>query len=159
VLCVQCFQRYKSLISVTFECDSFWQRMEDSRYADSDFTKLYIPASVEVLNNRYFYECELLLSVTLELSSKLRRVASDSFQQSICHIQIVFLPFPSGSFWVAVQCGVCSVFQLIIDKEWLFRQNSSRSHESGILDGKVSSQHSLQFLMLVVGLTSSLDNS
>jgi hypothetical protein len=82
ILCAFCFRSCESLLSVTFECDSTLQRIEECAFALSGLTTIHIPSSVEMLCKRCFWYCESLVSVTFEPDSKLREVAGDSFKWS-----------------------------------------------------------------------------
>jgi predicted DsbA family dithiol-disulfide isomerase len=48
----------------------------------SGLTAIHIPASVEVLCNHCFWNCNSLASVTFELDSKLQRIEESAFEES-----------------------------------------------------------------------------
>jgi hypothetical protein len=79
------------LTSVAFESDLKLQRIEKSAFPQSGLTSIHIPASVEVLCERCFSDCESLTSVTFELHSKLREVGVNSFVRSP-HLHLIKYP-------------------------------------------------------------------
>jgi hypothetical protein len=71
ILGESCFSNCQSLASITFESDSKLQQIEESAFAESGLTTIEVPASVEVLCNRCFFNYRLT-SITVELNSKLK---------------------------------------------------------------------------------------
>jgi hypothetical protein len=61
---------------VTFESGSRLSRTEKWTFAGTGLIEIIIPASVEVLRERFFYECRSLSQVIFESASRLSRIVS-----------------------------------------------------------------------------------
>jgi hypothetical protein len=71
-------------------------RIESNAFSYSSLQSIVIPSNVEILGSSCFRECELLLSISFESNSRLKRIESQAFYG--CHLSIVI---PSTVVFVA----------------------------------------------------------